>query len=195
MHTDRKPLTTAVLLVGSAIGLGGNSAAAAQEYDWEKAEREIKRVAPSAFAELPTEVVKKLEEQGCTIPQSDFVDGPHNIIEGEFARPGQKDWAALCSREGKSSIVLIWGGPSDCPDQFGELKDTIFLQGGTEGRVLFSRVIVAMSADDIRELHEAFGGPGLPPLEHQAIKDAYAGKASEVLYCYKGEWVYLTGAD
>ncbi len=57
----------AVAVVGFALA---SMLLAAQQYDWDKAEREIKRLAPSEFKQLPKEVVKQLEQRGCTIPQS-----------------------------------------------------------------------------------------------------------------------------
>jgi len=34
-----------------------------------------------------------------------------------------------------------------------------------------------------------------PPIDHQGISDAMVGKASEVLYFYRGKWLRLSGDD
>lgn len=169
--------------------------AGAQQFDWEKAEREIKRLPPAAFKGLPATVVKQLEARGCTIPQS-FVDPqPHNVIRGEFARPGQIDWAALCSKEGKSSIVVFWGKRSACPAELAPADDKGFLQGIGGDRIGYSRLLSAVGRDFILQHYQAYGGPKPPPINHTGIDDAFAEKASTVLYCYQGKWLTLTGSD
>jgi hypothetical protein len=42
---------------------------------------------------------------------------------------------------------------------------------------------------------QAYGGVKPPPINHQGIHDAFIGKASVVLYFYRGKWLKLTGAD
>jgi hypothetical protein len=39
------------------------------------------------------------------------------------------------------------------------------------------------------------GGPAPPPITHQGIDEAFAGKASTVQYCHYGKCLSLTGAD
>jgi hypothetical protein len=43
--------------------------------------------------------------------------------------------------------------------------------------------------------YDAYGSVKPPPIDHQGIDDAFAGKASVVLYFYRGKWLELTGAD
>ena len=187
------------MVVGlSVLAVAASRAATEQDYDWEKGEREIKRVAPSSFKQLPATVIKELEDQGCTIPQSDYPDFSnelHNVIQGEFARKGQRDWAVLCSREGKSSILVFWEKPSECPDNIGEVKDKIFLQGWLEGQVIYSRVIAGVSADYVLKHYERGAGTEPPPFDHEGINDLFAGKASVIHYCERGKWIGLTGLD
>lgn len=169
--------------------------AGAQQFDWQKAEREIKRLPPATFKELPGDIVKQLEARGCTIPQSFVELQPHNVIRGQFARPGQTDWAALCSKEGKSSIVMFWGKPTACPAELATADDKTFLQGIGEGRIGYSRLISAVGCDVVLEHYQAHGGPKPPPLNHEGIDAAFAEKASTVHYCYQGKWLTLTGSD
>lgn len=73
-------------------------------------------LSPKDFPNLPKQVRKKLDEKKCTIPQTKK-GKPHNVIRGEFARPGQKDWAAFCQIDGQWKILFVWGGRMKCEDE------------------------------------------------------------------------------
>ena len=167
--------------------------------DFVKAEREIKRLAPAAFPELPRALVRKLEQRGCTIPQTSFISEPHNVIQGEFAKKGEKDWAVLCSKEekkeGKSAVLIFWGAPTDCPDEMPWMKDQYGLQGLGGNKIGYSIRISPVDKKYIMDHFESYGGPKPPPIDHQGIDSAFLGKASVVLYCHEGKWLSLTGAD
>ena len=169
--------------------------AGAQQFDWQKAEREIKRLPPATFKEVPGEIVQQLKARGCTVPQSFVELRPHNVIRGRYARPGQTDWAALCSKEGKSSIVVFWGKPTACPAELAAAEDKGFLQGIGGDRIGYSRLLSAVGRAFILEHNQAHGGPKPPPIDHDGIDDAFAEKASTVQYCYQGKWLTLTGSD
>lgn len=56
----------------------------------------IKRLSPLEFRQLPSKVAARLIKLGCTIPQpSFFTKDKTNVISGNFAKPGQKDYAVL----------------------------------------------------------------------------------------------------
>lgn len=165
-----------------------------------EAARHIKRLSPAAFKELPAPIVKQLEGEGCTVPQEAFnlalrQDSKNeltNVIHGEFARKGQTDWAVLCSRQSKSSIRIFWGGPASCPNKMGTIEDTASLQGAGDSRIEYSRLIGAVNERVLR----TYASPPPPGLmQHDAIEDAFAGKASTVYYCEKGKWKNVAGAD
>ena len=120
---------------------------------------------------------------------------PHNVIRGEFAKPGQTDWAVLCSVKGVSTILVFWNGSEKNPAEIAKLEDQIFLQGITADEIGFSRGISAVGNEFIMEHYQAYGGPKPPPINHQGINDAFLEKGSEVQYFYGGKWVKLTGAD
>jgi len=44
-----------------------------------------------------------------------YAKKPNNVIKGEFARPGQIDWAVLCSVKGVSTILVFWNGSENNP--------------------------------------------------------------------------------
>ncbi|HEX7423505.1 MAG TPA: hypothetical protein VF311_06425 [Terriglobales bacterium] len=167
---------------------------------WSRAEAEIRRLPPSAFTSTPPAIRQQLERIGCTIPQPSGPGGrasksPSNLIHGDFAAKGQTDWAALCSRQGKSSVVIIWGGPARCPSSFGERRDVDFLQIVEPDQAGFSRGIAAAPGDYILRMHAAFGGAKPPPITHLGIDDEFLGKGSVVFYCDAGKWLQLTGMD
>ncbi len=162
--------------------------------DWEKAEREIKRLPPSAFAELPRKIVSQLEARGCTIPQT-RAPYPHNVIRGEFAKKGQTDWAVLCSKEGQTRILVFWGKAKGCPSELPASLDQNWQQTDGRGGIEYSRLIGPISKDWIRKFQRWFHGPEPPPLGHQGIDDGFEGKYSVIYYCYQGKWLQLQGAD
>jgi hypothetical protein len=170
---------------------------------WAEAERNIKRLPPSAFANLPKPIIAQLEQRGCTIPQaSPELDQRlvrrHNVVHGRFSRPGQVDWAVLCSVGGKTSILVFWGGPSRCPSELALGGDGDYLQGWTEGTIVNSRILDVADQAYIAEHYRRYredGAPKPPPLNHQGINDVFGGKASVVHYCYRGEWLRLQGMD
>jgi hypothetical protein len=61
-----------------------------QKRKFDEAERRIVRLAPTAFPELPGNVVQELQRRGCTIPQESYTKGRNNVIKGRFAKPGAK---------------------------------------------------------------------------------------------------------
>jgi hypothetical protein len=170
----------------------------------------VKRLQPSEVAAqlpgLPPEFVEKLNTRGCTIPQ--FDDGssadaataqmtpsepnavaPTNVIEGEFAKKGQKDWAALCSNGKTSTIVIYWSKPTSCPASLARLDDAHYLKpaadSGKNKTLHYSRLI-QIPRDS--ELDDRPGLGGLKPLAHQGIADRFVGKSSAFFYCNNGKW-------
>jgi hypothetical protein len=140
--------------------------------------------------------VRYLQGRGCTVPQTYLSREPHNVISGEFARKGQTDWAVLCSRGGKSSILVFWRGSTRSVSEVAKAPDRGFLQTtGEGGGVGFSRLIEAVGRDYILSHYKAYGGRRPPRVTHQGINDIYVEKASVVRYYHRGKWLELQGAD
>ena len=158
----------------------------------------IVRLSPTAFPELPANLVQELQRRGCTIPQEAFSKlKPNNVIKGEFARAGQTDWAVLCSVKGVSTILVFWNGSDENPASIVPAPDTNYLQGaGGHQQWAYSRSITPMGVDQIFRYHdlEHLGIP-LPPIEHQGINDAFEGKAFLVWYYFDGQWLKVAGGD
>ena len=162
---------------------------------FDESERRIVRLSPTAFPELPGNVVRELQRRGCTIPQEDYSKKPHNVVKGHFVRPGQTDWAVLCSVDGFSSILVFWNGSEKNPAEIAKVEDRGFLQGDVGDKINYSRGIRPVGTEFIMTHFKAYGGPKPPPIDHQGIDDAFIEKASVTHYFHAGKWLRLTGAD
>src|SRR5437773_2711035 len=69
----------------------------------------VLKLRPAAFPELPANLAAELDRRGCRVPQPD-TSRRQNVIRGQFATPGQTDWAVLCSMNGFSRILVFWNG-------------------------------------------------------------------------------------
>jgi hypothetical protein len=162
---------------------------------WENANRQVVRLSPKAFPELPSNLRVELERRGCTIPQVSMIHGRQNVIKGEFTKTGQTDWAVLCSIDRISSILIFWNGSNLKPAEIEGAPDLNHLQGWGGDKIVYDRVIKPVGTKFIMEHYNAYGGEKPPSLDHQGIDDAFVGKASVVLYLYRGKWLHLSGAD
>ena len=184
--------TTSVLLAAlvTAFPVSGQTAE-----QWANAAGAIRRLAPAAFSQLPATVRQALERRGCTVPQSFTDPGPHNVVRGHFARPRQTDWAVLCSHRDTSVVLVFWAGRAAGPEALNPQPDATFLQGIGGGAIGFSRVLGVASASRIRRYAKDHGG--LPPtrMDHDGLEDAFAEKASTIVYRDAGHWLELAGAD
>lgn len=163
---------------------------------WDRAVHEIRRLPPAAFsAILSRSMLKELESQGCTIPQSYSSRRPHNVIQGRFAHSAQVDRAVLCSRAEASRIVVFWGGRARCASEIAAAPDKDALQVVEPGRILYSRRIAVATREYIVSRNSPRGESGLPHIDHEGINDLFIGKASVVHYCERGKWMRLRGAD
>lgn len=190
------PMHRATLVITLMVVAAINTVSAQEQTDGARSrESHIIRLQPSAFAQLPTQIVRALQEQGCTIPQS-FVDPqPHNVVQGELRRKGQTDWAVLCSRDGHSSILVFGNSSPTSITEISRQSDRIFVQGIGGGKLGYSRRIGIVGKQFINEHYRVYGGPEPPRIDHHGIDDAFLEKASVVHYYHGGRWLELTGAD
>ncbi|OIO03335.1 MAG: hypothetical protein AUJ51_04395 [Elusimicrobia bacterium CG1_02_56_21] len=162
---------------------------------WDVANSKVKRLLPSAFPELPISIKEDLSERQCTVPQTFASTQPHNVIQGEFAQKGQKDWAVLCSTGQVSTILIFWGGSTKEVSSIYSSLDRSYLQGIGGDEIGYSQEIFTVGREHILEHYKAHGGPTPPPIDHDGIEHSFVEKASTVLYYHKKEWLSLTGAD
>ena len=166
---------------------GTTSASVHTQDHWSVAADEIVRLAPTVFEKVPPAIRKALSDQGCSIPQTWGNDRPHNVVSGEFAAQGQTDWAALCSRHARSTIVVFWGGPARCPPLTVSRPDRTFLQytGPADG-ILFSRGLSPVPASALARYPVSDERPD--ELSHDAISDGFLDKGATAYYCHDGRW-------
>jgi hypothetical protein len=148
----------------------------------------IMRLPPSAFPELPKNLVTELKRRGCTIPQVGGFNKRQNVIRGEFAKPGQTDWAVLCYNAGFLGLYVFWNGSE---------LDMAAVDRHQLPEALpapFETAIAPVSRKYILDHYGAYGGPKPRPIDHQGIEWS-SGMASAILYFYNGKWLTLQGAD
>lgn len=172
------------------------------EYD--EALRNITYLSPMEFEEVPLHIRKLLTAIECMIPQTPIPER-HNIISGEFAKPGQTDWAAMCSVRGWSRVFVAWGGPMQCPplkasfDKYAMLVAEPDEDG--ERYIFFARSIFATTAgprdDGPKEDESRIIWQREPPPEnrtHDSIGITFFGHGAPAYYCHEGRWLqYQTG--
>ena len=167
----------------------------AAQNEWEIADIKVLRLSPSEFPQLPIKIKKELVKRQCLIPQTFISTQPHNVIQGQFQRKGQEDWAVLCSTGRVSSILIFWGGASKQVASTASSPDINSLQGIDDRKIGYSREISVVGRKYILEYLRHHGGPTPPPITHDGIENSFIDKFSTVFYYYKGNWVPLTGAD
>jgi len=166
---------------------------------FEAAEREIRRVSPDVFLNLPPAIRTALRSRGCLVPQQTFTNDagaqPHNVIKGEFFEKGRAAWAVLCSVRESSSILVFRDASDQQPDELAAEEDKNQLQGADKERIAYSREIQPVGRKYIVDRARGNGEPEPPPIDHQGINDEFVGKASTVYYWYRGKWLTLSGDD
>jgi len=120
---------------------------------------------------------------------------PQNVIEGEFTRKGQTDWAVLCSVNRVSTILVFRNASERNPSELAREDDIDKLQAVGGDAIVYSRAISRVGREYILSHYRAYGGPKPPTIDHQGIDDAFVEKASVVHYFRAGRWLKLSGAD
>jgi hypothetical protein len=165
--------------------------------DFWKAAGQIRRLPPSAFKQAPKWVVDDLTTRGCTIPQVFDAHAPMNLIRGQFARNGEWDWAAICSKGGKSHVLVLWGGPAACPSELGETGDIDRLEGIGSRKIGYTYRIVRVGPDEIRKDIRDWEPPSdedAKTVTHDGIEFP-SGKGVGIEYCLRGEWIEVAWGD
>jgi hypothetical protein len=154
----------------------------------------VPRFTPDRFAALPPTVRQAFSQINCQVPQPSLTRGPSNVIQGEFAAAGQRDWAALCSDGSASTIRLVWGGPAQCETAVAAQQDLQAMSAIAPGVIAFDRAIGVAAIPQINRYLTRYGQRLPEPAAHDGIEDG-SEKASLVYYCHAGRWLTLPGAD
>jgi hypothetical protein len=148
---------------------------------------------PATFTELPAPVRKDLEKRHCMIPQSYEARSPENVIHGAFREKGPTDWAALCSQNGTTTLLVYWSDSGSAPAELAVQTDTDTADPHDEANLLgYARGIDVASPNAINEIlvNKPYG-----PFDHDGIKDAHIEKSSVIHYFKNGTWMVLQASE
>jgi hypothetical protein len=137
-----------------------------------RVEAEPPRPTPSTFSDLPAAVLDELQSRGCKLPNK---KSQGVIIRGEFFRPGQTDWGALCSTK-KSTSLLVF------PDGSREGVEVLEMMPRN-----FSKwSISVINQEQLTSIKSTWGwrGPAPAEIDHQGISSfvEFGDKAAGCFY-------------
>ena len=139
---------------------------------------DFRYLSPGQLRELPQIIRADMEKLGCRVPKFTKWDARHNVIQGQFFKPGQTDWAVLCQVGDKTGILLYPGGAaSDLPMLRREPTDPTRTIHVVSAFVLQKRAV--------RDRPDE----APPPFDHDGIEDGPIQKAGRVIYHSDDDWV------
>jgi len=141
---------------------------------------DLRYLDPGQVRELPAPVRNDLEKLGCRIPKFLKWDARHNVIQGQFFKAGQHDWAVLCETRDKSGILLYPGGAATG-------LPMLYAQPIDPARMIHTVSPFVLQKRAIRD------HPETPPpsFDHDGIEDGAVQKTGRVLYFQDDEWTEL----
>ena len=157
-------------------------------------DRVIGGLAPvSDFPKLPAGIAKDLMNRGCRIPQVKGVREQRNVLQGQFKKAGQRDWAVLCLQGNTSTILVYWNGSAEGPAQLAPMDETI-----TPSKNGYYRILRVVGEKYIRG-HYGASASEMDPLpkilDSDAIDDGIFEKGSSVHYFDNEKWLTLAGSN
>jgi hypothetical protein len=147
----------------------------------------------SSFPALPAEVAAQLIQRRCMIPQTYEAKQPENVIEGAFRAQGTRDWAALCSADGNTTLYVFFAGQFDAPTALRSQADTAWLGADPGESVLGSAWGIAVRTPE--QLRSSPELRRLPAIDHDAIDDARLEHTLTIHYDQGGKWLTVTAGD
>jgi len=185
---DAASILIAAAVFGWAAPTAQGVQAGSDRTKWEEAARRVTRLSPAAFPDLPARIRSLMEADGCRVPQDPSLARPHNVVSGEFAGRGQRDWAAFCSANGTTTVRIYWGGPIRCPALGYSGSDVSMLQD--------YEFYMHLGADSPQQLVAAAKEFDLkiPSITHDAL-DIGSEKGGSAKYCDRGKWISVVTSD
>ncbi|HLJ75934.1 MAG TPA: hypothetical protein VKT75_00900 [Acidobacteriaceae bacterium] len=147
----------------------------------------IRLLPVASFPDLPPEVASVLDRIGCMIPQTFEAQQPENVIEGAFRAPASRDWAALCSVHGRTTLYVFFDGHYNSPEPLRSQADTLWL-GAEPGSSVYGSAwgIAVRGVADLRQNRQWHGAAHF---DHDAIEDARLERSTSLHYWQMGEWL------
>ncbi len=146
-------------------------------------------------AQLLPAVKRDLNSRGCTVPQSVYPRGRNNVTRGSFTAAGKVQWAVLCSVRDTAEI-LVYDTAGRAPvDALEWSADIGWVQWGGSAWE-YSRYVSVLPQQQIRRWRTDLDGrPIPPPIDHDAISQAFLDKSAEGFYWARGRWYRQLTAD
>jgi hypothetical protein len=139
-------------------------------------------LSPAELAAAPEPVRRDLEGRGCRVLQRKRFSTPHNIIWGEFERPGQRDLCVQCATAAGVTVYVYWGGEA----------------ARVERVPVVGRGLTVADPDAIRDLLDPSAplADDMPRIiDHDGIEAAVGECCSAIFYKHQGRWYSHPGAD
>lgn len=133
----------------------------------------------SSFPQLPTQVAQQLDQKGCMIPQTYEAHEPENVIQGSFEKTGSKDWAALCSINGVTTLYVFFQSNFGTPIPLRHQPDNQWL--GVEWSLDYGSAW-GIATRPARMIHPRGSA------DHDGIEDSNIEQSSTIHYYDKGRW-------
>ena len=131
----------------------------------------------STFHDPPVVILQELRSRGCRLPDK---KSKGVIIQGEFFKPGQSDWASLCSTKKDTSLLVF-------PD--GSREGVEVLEMMPRGFSKWS--ISVINRERLNEIKSTWGlrGPAPTEIDHQGISSVveFGEKGAGCFYCYSAQ--------
>ena len=147
----------------------------------------IPRFTADRYPALPPSVREALTTINCQIPQTSLTEGPMNVVQGEFAIHGQRDWAALCSNGMVTEVRVVWGGPERCEDRLATRQDSDSIALATPTMANYTRRIDTVPPNRVQNYLLRFRSRLSETPEHDAIEETING-TGYAHYCAGGYW-------
>jgi hypothetical protein len=183
-----------VLCILGGVVIAAELPGAVRSRRFDAAEKQIRRLPPSAFPDLPSVVRKELESRHCTVPQDELSSHPgqkSNVIHGALSSVDSFDWAVLCSRGGYSSVLAFRQGDEYHPLAFARSIDKNALEGLGGNRIGYTRRIAPVDPDYVKTFYRQNKERKPIPVEHQAVSDASIEKLEAIYYFRRGNWIAI----
>ena len=147
----------------------------------------LPRFTTERFAALPPTVREQFRTMNCQVPQTSLTGGPQNVVQGEFAAKGQRDWAALCSDGSSTQVRIVWGGPVRCEGGFAARQDADTLTQPSPGVYNYSRTITTASIAQLNRVLLRSRAKLSETPAHDGIEDTI-DRVTLAHYCAGNHW-------
>ncbi len=120
------------------------------------------------------------------------VGGVQNVIRGSFEKPGQLDWAIMCSRAGESAVFVFRLGSKMRIDSLSGRSDRESMEEWGDSFTYESRQISVAHASQVAQNS---GPKALRHASHDGIEYSILEKAAEIYFWQAGRLYRFVSGD